>query len=169
VTQEVAASGSAITAFVDELVVALVNTRIYWSAHPRAIDAIDALRGALAQLATGELPLELRLIGDGLEHAGSPLWEASLSAKALIRSLRERGAGGLSCHPLAQAADFQALLDVLADERARARDVGEHNAALVAAGCRWIRLLPPAAPHRSSGFRPPLAATRTRPPRCRTR
>jgi HD-GYP domain-containing protein (c-di-GMP phosphodiesterase class II) len=131
----------AVTTFVDELVVALVNARIYWTTHPRVSDAIGALRRALAQLARDGEPFELRVSGEGLAHAGSPLREASLGAKTLVRSLRERGAGGLAFHVSAQAADFQALLEVLVDERAPAHDLDAHNAALAAEGCRFVRLL----------------------------
>lgn len=141
------ASEIQVTSFIDELIVALVNGRIYWTGHPRVLQALAGVERQLQLLTAREsgppAALELTVDGEGLAIDGCRLWNASLGAARLVQCLRDRGIGGVVFHGAAGESDFRALLDVLSDASLERIDLAAAGASLAANDCRWIRLLPP--------------------------
>ena len=131
--------------FVDELVVALTNARIYDQKHPRMATAIDTLAGGLAALCRETNSETIRLgAADGfLFFRARPLLGASLASKRLTQVLEEVGAGGFSFEPHATREELLALIHFTARGTKGVETPTEANAALAQAGCTNIRFLAP--------------------------
>lgn len=131
--------------FVDELVITLVNTRIYWSEHPRVNESIAELRRLLPELCSqfARDTIELFVTDNQLVFDERPLLGASLSAPPLIHAIVDRGAGGIAFDAGATDAEFAALVDLLTS-RKDSVPPGYDGAVqhLARAGCRHLRLLP---------------------------
>ncbi|MDA1195971.1 MAG: hypothetical protein O2894_12410 [Planctomycetota bacterium] len=132
-------------AFVDELVVALTNARIYAAGHPRVETAIDALETSLRRvLAAHPGPRVQFGVADGYVFFQTrPLLGASLSAGKLIELLGRLDAGGLSFESTTDRDDLLGLVNFVARE---AKNVESHdvaNRALDRVGCTLVRFLPP--------------------------
>ena len=61
-----------VSAFVDELLVAVMNSRIYWPEHPRVAASVAALRAGLPDLADSGAKSELLF---GAAHLGGRVGE----------------------------------------------------------------------------------------------
>ena len=136
---------SEITDFVDQLIVAVTNSRIYWRQHPRVMAAVQALVASL-QNQFSELGVETVDLGaaDGfLFFQKRPLLGASLSAPRLLEPLSRVGSGGLRFHRAANDEDFLALVEFLGRKSFPHESADEANADLREQGCRNIELLPP--------------------------
>ncbi len=133
-----------ISDFVDELLVAVMNARIYWAEHPRVATSVRALKGMLGSLA-GEGPgAELVLgVADGyLFHGGRPLLGPSLSALRLIATLGTARSGSVAFTAGAVDADLLALVTLLG-ERKPPEDHESANRYLAGRGATRVRILPP--------------------------
>ncbi len=131
--------------FVDELVVAITNARIYWERHPRVHASIEALRAVLKRELGSDSPATLTIgASDGyLFHDGRPLIGASLTAQKILEPLATVGSGGLSFSNWASADDLFALIEVLGKQKLEAKNEREANRELEERGCTAIRFLPP--------------------------
>jgi len=131
--------------FVDELVVALTNARIYDARHPRLATSIDTLTDGLASLCRETESTTIRLgTADGfLFFRSRPLLGASLAARRLTRALEELGAGGIALEERATREDLSALIAFVARGSKGVTTPVEANAALAQAGCTTILFLPP--------------------------
>ncbi len=132
-------------AFVDELIVALTNARIYARAHPRVDAAVAALHTGLQALLR-QTPDERVQIGatDGyVFYGGRPLLGASLSARRLLQILGDLGCGGISLESTTTTEDLHAFVRFVGRDAKETDRFDVANLALDAAGCRSVRLLPP--------------------------
>jgi putative nucleotidyltransferase with HDIG domain len=149
---ETTSSGSTgvrfITEFVDELVIALINSRIYWSEHPRVLDSIHQLRKLLPQFIsdTSDNVLRLGVVAEYFVYQQRPLLGASLSAPRLIESILDRGAGGLEFDAKTTQEDFQKLFELFSRPAIDSENYTAVNQRLKDRGCSHIRLLPPYRP-----------------------
>lgn len=132
-----------ITAFVDELVVGIINSGIYWTQHPRVETSVRELARMVGEHCegTGEPSLSLTIVDRCIVHQGRALLGASLSAPKLMKPLGELKAGGFEFDRGVDASDFTLLLQLLTDRRRRPESREDANAALAARGCAKIRLL----------------------------
>lgn len=137
-----------VTLFVDELVVALVNVRIYQPGHPRIQETVHELAKLQAQL--GHLlkgaPLQLAVANRHILFDGRPLRSASLSASRLMGPIAERGSGGVQFDADTTEDELQTFLGLLAGRVEKGDNPDRCNQALATNGCRGIRLLPPYKP-----------------------
>jgi putative nucleotidyltransferase with HDIG domain len=133
-----------VSGFLDEIVVALSNARIYRPDHPRVTTSVTALVEGLAAWleAKGRDRLEVGTADGFLFHDQRPLLGASLSAPRIVAPLKRLGSGGLAFLKGASELDFQALVAVLGARRLEPETPDEANAALSARGGRSIRFLP---------------------------
>jgi putative nucleotidyltransferase with HDIG domain len=133
--------------FVDELLVAVMNARIYWPEHPRVATSVRSLKVTLASLlpsAAGDPRAELVLgATDGcLFFAGRPLVGPSMSALRLIATLETARSGGVAFGVGTRDADLLALIALLGD-RKPPEDHEAGNRFLAGRGAAHVRLLPP--------------------------
>lgn len=132
--------------FLDELLVALVNGRIYSETHPRLRDTLDGLVRRLEELcAESAVPaVEIGVVDGYLVFETRPLMSATLSARRLIDPVEQLEAGGVSFERGAQFQDFVELVRML---NARRDDNSESwqdaNTALKRKGCTKLQLLAP--------------------------
>ena len=133
-----------INGFVDELVVALVNTGIYWPEHPRveaAIQELQRLHGeVLAQ--TEDRTLVLGVVDEYLVYEKRPLVGASLAAARILKPLSARKSGGIEFKANVSDRDFKALVDLLSKKAGADEDYNTTNRKLASMGCDRITLLP---------------------------
>ena len=146
---------------VDELLVAVMNARIYWAEHPRVATSVVALKDMLGALLGGDPNAELVLgATDGyLFHEGRPLLGPSLSALRLIATLGTARAGGVAFTPGVSNADLLALIALLG-ERKPPEDHESANRFLAGRGATRIRVLPPyhaGSPHAAGALVSPGA------------
>ena len=134
-----------VTGFVDELVVTIVNMRIYWHEHPRVKSSIDNLLKRLKAYCKSENRTELQLgIADGcLIHDKRALYGATLSAPRIIKPLEKMGAGGVTFGQDLTYDSFVEFAKVLNDKTFESKGYTEANRQLDWAGCKKIRFLPP--------------------------
>ncbi len=133
-----------ITELVDELTVAVTNSRIYSSDHPRVQSSIAVLRRCLEALLKEEDSDQL-VIGSAegfLFYKRKPLLGASLSAARVIEALKAVGSGGLSLGRRSGDDDLRALIHILVTGKRDYPGIREANADLVQRGCRSIQFLP---------------------------
>jgi putative nucleotidyltransferase with HDIG domain len=130
---------------IEELVVGLMNTRMYWNDHPRVQASISELSNLLPTLLDhhDRTALEVRLVGDHLVFDRRPLMGVSIAAIRLIEALRERRAGGLRLEQDLSEDDYRNLFQFLTDRPDETATLEHHNAEFVRKGCRGIRLLEP--------------------------
>lgn len=143
-SEEEGAPKTGITEFVDELVVATTNSKIYWNDHPRVKSSIAALLRCLEDQSMEELSDKI-VIGAAegfLFYKRRPLLGASLSATRVIESLKGVASGGLSVSKRAGEHDFLALVDILSGVKQDYRDFTEANQDLLKRGCKHIQFLP---------------------------
>ena len=133
-----------VNAFLDEIVVAVANARIYRPDHPRVTTSITTLVESLEErlASKGTDRLEIGLADGFLFHERRPLLGASLSAPRIIQPLRRLGSGGLAFLRGAERVDFQALIALLSGRKLDAETPDEANAALLQRGGSRVRFLP---------------------------
>ncbi len=131
--------------FVDELVVALTNARIYDRKHPRLATAVETLGQGLASLCRETESDTVRLgAADGfLFFRNRPLLGASLAARRLTRTLEEVEAGGLAFQRKATQEELFAFVHFVARSSKGVESPKQANAALSQAGCLHVEFLPP--------------------------
>ena len=131
--------------FVDELVVAMTNARIYDRKHPRLAKAAETLAQGLAALCAETESNEIRLgAADGfLFFRSRPLLGASLAARRLTRTLEGLGAGGLAFDQQTSLDELFAFIHFVARQAKNIEEHTEANAALQQGGCTHVRFLPP--------------------------
>lgn len=134
-----------ITGFVDELVVAIVNNRIYWPGHPRVSAAIQEVLQRLEEhfAQTGHQRLVLGVAEGYLIYDRRPLLGATLSAPKVIHPIQRLDAGGIEFDRQTTIEEIVALLGLLGQVRPSHESYQEANEALRHEGCQHIRLLPP--------------------------
>lgn len=139
------AGPSTVPAFVDELVVALTNARIYQPEHPRVRTSLESLATSLRTLLGGDdtSSLILGASEDYLFHEGKPLLGASLSSSRLIKALGTLGSGGIRFAYGAAASEFLTLVYVLGRGARGPSRVDDANQILFDRGCRRIHFLNP--------------------------
>lgn len=132
-------------AFVDELVVAMTNCRIYSEGHPRIESALDNLAegfGYLSREAQGER-IELGAADGFLFFDRRPLLGATLAARRLLEPLGRLESGGIAFDPGTSREDLRTLVRFMSTDVKSAEQFMEANLALENAGCSSIRFLPP--------------------------
>ena len=136
---------TAATLLVDELVAAMVNSRIYAATHPRVQNSMSAVCRTL-----GELARELRsptvaiAIADGMVvFERRPLLGASIGAARLIEALTAWNAGGVEFDANLPQRELGEFLAQVAARPRPGQDSAALNADLLARDCRHVRLLPP--------------------------
>lgn len=148
-----------ITGLVDDLVVATVNNRIYWSGHPRVDNAVQRIRRRLADFFADSEDLSLVLgVADGyLIFRSRPLVGATMSAPRIVRAVERIHGGGIEFDRDADTPDLIALFELLGDVKGSAADCQEANRMFERKGCHHIRILPE---HKyESNFRASRSAT----------
>ena len=138
-----------VSEFVDELVVAFTNSRVYAADHPRVGDTIDVLVRSLEILLEPDQAQSLKIgAADGyLFVSERPLLGASLSALRILDPLKKLESGGIVFDRGASAGDFSPLVELLGRPRLQAAHYEQFNLQLAKNGCRRIRLLPSFASH----------------------
>ena len=129
--------------FVNELLLALTNARVYSADHPRVRTSLEALSRSL-ETHLDALQREVLQIGASESYLffdQRPLISASQAAPRLLHILASVGAGGLSFMRGAGAHDFLALARLLARKNADSLDVLTANLELERAGSDNVRLL----------------------------
>lgn len=129
---------------VDQFVLALTNTRIYSEDHPRVRSSMEELAAAL-RAAVEATPDGMFVIGaaDGcLFHEGRPLLAASRSTPRLLQVLAQLQSGGLCFRRGLEVAELLTLLRFVNSSRGEHEGADAANAALAAAGCVHIQILP---------------------------
>jgi HD-GYP domain-containing protein (c-di-GMP phosphodiesterase class II) len=131
--------------FVDEIVVAMVNARIYARGHPRLEAAVDAMHAGLNDL-LAEHPGPRVQIGahDGFVFfEAKPLLGASMAAGRLIGTLGRLGAGGLAFEASTTREEMQAFVEWTARQSKGVTTHEEANLGLDREACWSVRFLPP--------------------------
>ncbi len=132
------------TLLVDELVAALVNTRIYLANHPRVETSLTAALRRLGELVDlTQDPVCIAGIDGLVVFQQRPLLGASMSAARLLGALQLWGAGGLELRRATTLSELGELLAGLATRPRPGQDLAALNAQLVERQCRNVRLLPP--------------------------
>ena len=132
-----------VTDLVDNLVAALVNSRIYWTNHPRVVESLKAVTGYLAEAcrATAGANLTVAVASDFLVFDDRPLLGATLSAPRLIGAMHNWESGGIEMSAQAGIADFQILLESIKSARGDDQTYESVNQRLAARGHPRIKLL----------------------------
>ena len=128
------------TAFVEEVVLVLVNYRIFYPEHPRIKESVRKVVSLVEELLEDEPSIRLTVQGETLLFQGEPLVGASLSAARLIQRLAECKAGGIEFHQGIGEADLEAFLAFLGSPPPFLRSFMEANRILGRKGCSKIRL-----------------------------
>ena len=132
-------------AFVDELVVALTNGRIYSREHPRVQASLDTLHDSLGEMlrSTNGRTVAIGASDGFLFFERRPLLGATLSSQRLIEPLMALSSGGIAFEPTTSRDDLDTFVRLLGRQVNKSEHFDEANAALLQEGCRSIRLLPP--------------------------
>lgn len=133
-----------ISEFVDELVVAFTNSRVYAPDHPRVRDTVSVLVRSLESLFDENDPHRLKIgAADGFLFVNErPLLGASLSALRILQPLKQLQSGGIVFHLGADESDFMPFVELLGRRKLDASTHEEFNVQLSKKGCRSIQLLP---------------------------
>lgn len=144
-TKQVTAVMTLVNSFVDELIAALVNSRIYWSRHPRVRSSINEMCGQLAEFAvlTREKSILIDVSKDFLVFKSRPLLGASITAPALIKHVRAWSSGGVQVDVKASTEDFSTFLEMVVLPPNPGSTHHDINTLLERHKCRRIRLLEP--------------------------
>lgn len=132
--------------FLDELLVALVNGRVYSETHPRLRDTLEGLVKRLDALCQveGTDAIEVGVVDGYLVHDTRPLMSATLSAKRLIEPITQLQSGGVLFERGATFQDFVELVRLLNARRDENTETWvEANTALKRKGCTKLQLLAP--------------------------
>lgn len=137
-----------INGFVDELVIAITQRRIYWDGHPRVVDALKLAWSTLREelTSTDEPRLELGAADGYLFHERQALRGVSLSARRLLDPLDAMGSGGLRISRVVEMHELVTLTSLLAHADPELRDIHAANQWLRENGVVAIELLPPYVP-----------------------
>ncbi len=135
----------AVTSFVEELAVAMVNARIFGSAHRRTKQSLEACVRILEKDLPGPAggDLEIRSAREFLVWGDKPLLGLSLAADRFLQPLGDKGLGGFRIGRNASAEDLSLLLDVLVHSPPGKTEAEKINAFLEQNGCSSVRFLPP--------------------------
>ncbi len=136
---------SMITSFVDDFVAALINSRIYWTAHPCVLASISDVVRQVQEICAAESAdsITIGVTRDFLVFEDRPLLGASLGAKRLIKALQDWQSGGVRIMVDVAAEDFEVFLDSVHDNRDPDDDFRLINEKLKARGTpQQIELLP---------------------------
>jgi HD-GYP domain-containing protein (c-di-GMP phosphodiesterase class II) len=133
------------TSLVEELVAALVNTRIYQSSHPRVQNSIQAVRGHVRELVdlTAEPTVRIGVADDLLIFRRRPMVGASLAASRLIQTVSGWSAGGIEFDAGGSAVEVNTFFTTVLERPRPGEAFVEANRRLEERGCRSARLLPP--------------------------
>ncbi len=134
-----------VSAFIDELVVAIVSHWMYSLAHPRVQGSLKKVLQLLDQLTDEESGRVLRIgVADGyLFHNKRPLLSATLSAPRIMQVVEEMDGGGLEFTRGSTLDDLGFFLEAVHELRGTATHYIQANQKLSALGCDKIRFLPP--------------------------
>jgi HD-GYP domain-containing protein (c-di-GMP phosphodiesterase class II) len=132
-------------AFVDELVVAMTNCRIYSREHPRVAAALQSLTHTFRDLshAVEGGRVELGAADGFLFFDRRPLLGATLSSRRLIEPLEALESGGLAFDATATQDDLHLLASYMSKGCKGADHYTDANAALAELGCTTIHFLAP--------------------------
>ncbi len=135
---------SGVVGFVDQLVVAAVNSRIYWPGHPRVRGSIENLLALMDDYCVSRETGVLRLgVVEGyLIHDRRPLLNASLSGPRIVEPVERLRSGGIEFHLGMEEEELAAFLKALVARPGTFTDWREANRALEQESCRRIRFLP---------------------------
>lgn len=130
---------------VDELVISLVNTRVYSSSHTRVQWSTMEASRLLGELLGFDDTAGLRLpvVRECFVHDGHPLVDASLASSRLIKAIHDHKGGGLHLDRAATQADFQMFFEELTRKAGAQESAEAFNQRLQERGCRTVRLLAP--------------------------
>ncbi len=135
----------AVTSFVEELAVAMVNARIFGSDHRRTKDNLDRCVKIL-ETDLAEFPgdwIEIRSALEFLVWEDKPLLGLSLAADRFLQPLGDKGLGGFRVEKKVTARDLSLLLDVLVHSPPGKVEAEKVNAFLEQNDCSSVRFLPP--------------------------
>ncbi len=132
-------------AFVDELVVAMTNSRIYSAGHPRIESALDNLAEGFKHLCeeSGGGRVELGAADGFLFFEERPLLGATLSARRLLEPLSRLESGGIGFDPKTSRDDLRTLVTFMSTDCKGAEQFPDANLLLQKDGCETILFLPP--------------------------
>jgi putative nucleotidyltransferase with HDIG domain len=133
------------TLLAEELVAALINSRIYAIDHPRLHGSIEQVRRRVATLCAMDGASSVRIgTYDGmLIYREKPLLGASLGVRRWNEKLAEFGAGGVEFDANCSDSDLTSFLTLLLERRDQPIDWSQCNARLTAVRNTTVRLLPP--------------------------
>lgn len=131
----------------ENIIAALVNSRIYELDHPRVLLSLDTVRDRTRQVIerTGEASVRLGSHNGMLVFRQRPLLGASLGVTRLNEKLEEFGAGGIEFDATVTTAELGTFFTTLLDKQLAGQDAAACNRHLTQRGCRTVRLLPPYA------------------------
>ncbi|GEM_PF-5096651 len=129
------------TAFVEELVLVLVNYRIFFPGHPRIKESIQKVLGQVEELLGDGSSITLKVHEETLLFGEEPLVGASLSAARLIQRLSECRAGGVEFLQGIKERDLESFLAFLSSPPPMLKTYMEANRILERKGCGKIRFL----------------------------
>ncbi len=129
------------TAFVEDLVLVLVNYRIFYPGHPRIKESIRKVLGQVEELLGDSPAMILKVFEETLLFGEEPLVGASLSAARLIQRLGECRAGGVEFLQGVTERDLEAFLAFLSSPPPMLKTFREANRILERKGCSRIRFL----------------------------
>jgi HD-GYP domain-containing protein (c-di-GMP phosphodiesterase class II) len=129
-----------VTELLEELVAALLNSRIYFLDHPRVNGSLARIAPLIREI--GEEAVKLSIVGDFLVFQQRPLLSATLSSKRLIEALTAWEAGGLEISRKTTIPEIQALIEVMLTRPQVGEGFETANAQLDRIGFVNLRLLP---------------------------
>ena len=132
-------------AFVDELVVALTNGRIFSREHPRVQSSLESLHESLLDMLghTRGATVVLGAAEGFVFFDRRPLLGASMAAQRIQQPLRELESGGLAFDPKTTLDELHTFVHFLGRESGKVEHYIEANRTLVQKGCSSIQFLPP--------------------------
>jgi HD-GYP domain-containing protein (c-di-GMP phosphodiesterase class II) len=138
---------------IEELVAALINSRIYQREHPRVQESMEAVLGFLTDLETKipEDTVRIVLADNLLIFQEHPLIGPSLSASRLIAALDAWGAGGIDLSPKATLLELNEFFEKLVTKPREEEDFETLNEHLAAIQCTAVALLAPYAENPDDG------------------
>jgi len=137
--------------FVDELVVAMTNARIYARQHPRVESSVQTLYDGLQELLRegGQSKVMLGTADGCIFFQSRPLLGASLAARRLVEQLSALDCGGLAFEDKTTLEHLHTFIQFSSRGYKGADRFDEANRKLTQDGCENIYLLPPY--HEASG------------------
>lgn len=133
------------TLLVDEIVAALVNSRIYEASHPRVQNSLAAVRRTVKELAehTGADPVCVAIADGMVVFQQRPLLGASIGAARLIDQLQQWGAGGIGFGAAFEIAELADFLAAMAARPQPGKGFADLNDTMAQRQHRHVRLLAP--------------------------